>query len=321
MAAGAGSCRLESQSSSSSRTSARVRLVIEACLPFFCSSDPVPSVSERIDRDTKRLKVLVAHHGKSEEWKEWVWQQEGVILARHGDPTRGPSLQEFQRYKQQQERIRERDQQTIRQLRALLGQQNVQPRTAVCDDVKEDALSNALPAATEHKEEPTKHPQQSSPQNQDASQLPQQRQPTLLSAAEEEEIERLRGNEQQQQQQHQSSNNKEQKTKKKRKNTKAMPKLSDDDIYNMRTWQTQLLCNYQCPERKVAFTDFALDMRESYQAWYDWYHLPDTKHTARPYYDYKWWYEDLVDVFAAPDDVFDVWLKVAGISAADSKKQ
>jgi hypothetical protein len=123
-----------------------------------------------------------------------------VIAARHYDPTRGPSLREFQRYKKQQECVRQ------------IGDRDV---------VKKATLINELPApAIEHKEETTKHPQQCSTPSQTALQSTQQRQqPTILSATEEVEIARLMvddGKEQQQRQQ-QSSDEEEQKTTKKRK--------------------------------------------------------------------------------------------------------
>jgi hypothetical protein len=144
-----------------------------------------------------------------------------VIAARHYDPTRGPSLREFQRYKKQQECVRQRDQETIRQLRAQLDQQYGQIQIGDRDVVKKATLINELPApAIEHKEETTKHPQQCSTPSQTALQSTQQRQqPTILSATEEVEIARLMvddGKEQQQRQQ-QSSDEEEQKTTKKRK--------------------------------------------------------------------------------------------------------
>jgi hypothetical protein len=105
------------------------RLVLEASIAFFCTSKPVPPVRERIALEIKRLNELVAQHGKTECWREWVYGQEQVILFRHTDPTRGPSLHEFQLYKQQQEKA-------IQQLRLQLG-------IPVChDDTKQDDQTN-----------------------------------------------------------------------------------------------------------------------------------------------------------------------------------
>jgi hypothetical protein len=99
------------------------RLVLQSSLHFFCTGKPVPSVAERVELEKRRLKELFAETGKEEllYWKQWFWGQEEVISSRHRDPTRGPSLQEFELYKKKQEEVIHQLENTIRQLRLQQG--------------------------------------------------------------------------------------------------------------------------------------------------------------------------------------------------------
>jgi hypothetical protein len=280
-------------------------------------------VLERVKQDRERLNERVDQLGKTAEWNDWVLEQDGVIVTRHQDPTRGPSLMEFKQCVQQQQLMRKRDEETIRQLRAQLGLPNVQPQTAEEDNEKEP------PTSIVHEVQSTERLQQLAPLNEATL----QEQPTYLSPAEEEDIARLMNvvdvQQQQQQQQQEleqsqkqkqasknSRSKKPQTTKKRKSSTPAPPELSDDDIRGMRTWGYQEINNQRNalnPKRQVSFEVFARDIRERYTEWYQWYHRSETEHTTRPYHDYKRWFEDSRDDVAEPDDVFKIWVKVAGI--------
>ena len=98
------------------------RLIIQSTLPYFCSSKPVPSVMERIDQDWACLRALVDKHGKTEQWKDnWLMAQHSAIGMRHADPTRGPSLVEFEEYRRKQQEKHKQHEDIIKQLRAELA--------------------------------------------------------------------------------------------------------------------------------------------------------------------------------------------------------
>jgi hypothetical protein len=98
------------------------QLIIQSTLPYFCLSKPVPSVMERIDQDWACLRALVEKHGKTEQWKDnWLITQRCAIGTRHEDPTRGPSLVEFEEYRRKQQEKHKQHEDTIKQLRAELA--------------------------------------------------------------------------------------------------------------------------------------------------------------------------------------------------------
>jgi hypothetical protein len=304
----------------------KTRVVIETCVPFFytgssdvVSWDRVPSVLERVKQDRERLNERVAQLGKAAEWNDWLVEQDNVIVTRHQDPTRGPSLMEFKQYVQQQQLIRKRDEETIRQLRAQPGVVEVQTRTAIVEDDDKE-----VPTFIAHTVEPTESLQQSAPLRETVL----QEQPVLLSPAEEEDIARLMNvvNVQQPQQQQEQSQKQRQaststksvkpNTTKKRKSSKVPPTLDEDDIHRMITWAKQEYINQRSAHNsksQVSFETFARDIRERYTEWHHWYHRPETQHTACPYDDYRRWFEDLKDDVAEPKEVFGIWFKVAGI--------